>query len=135
LRKKQRRGYRGSDVESDEDELQLEEVSLSESDEEEPPETNEKGRPIRRTAKKAITYEESDTDDDGKFASSSEEEQVTPVQKPKGKLIITLKTRATPAATPVAPVRSLRNRSGSYGGKHPPIISPSANSTKPSTVP
>jgi hypothetical protein len=54
-RKKQKR-YRGSDVDSDDDELESDdEISLT-SSEEEAIETNEKGRPIRQTVKKTITY-------------------------------------------------------------------------------
>jgi len=118
-RKRQRRGYRGSDVDSDDEEIVSDDEEASftdESDEEEPVETNERGRPVRKAAKKATTYEESDPDEDELLLSpSSEEEPQTPPAKPRKQLIVKLKT----GRTPVPAGRNLRNRSASYGSKHP----------------
>lgn len=118
-RKKQKRGiYRGSDVDSDDEDPITDSDSFEEDDsEEEEPETNEKGRPIRRSAKKAVKYEEStDEDELSKSPSPSPDPRTTPKKGVK-KLVVTLKT------TPGRPLRNLR--SGSYGG-NPPIGSSSA---------
>ncbi|EXJ88161.1 hypothetical protein A1O1_05089 [Capronia coronata CBS 617.96] len=119
-RKKQRRGYRGSDIETDEEDvLSDEEQSFDDDIDDDEVETNERGRPVRKTTKKTVKYEESDDDDP---ISSSEDEPQTPRSKKGKKLIVTLRTGNTPARS----TRSLRTRSGSYTGvtANPPAPAP-----------
>ncbi|KIW92116.1 uncharacterized protein Z519_07100 [Cladophialophora bantiana CBS 173.52] len=119
VRKKQRRGYRGSDVDSDSDEIVSDDEDSFSDEEEEQIETNAIGRPVRRAAKQAQhKYEESSEDDEDELAISSGDERSRRQAKgtPRKKLIITLKT------TPARPTRSLRNRSGSYA-VNPPTTS------------
>lgn len=114
-RKKQRRGYRGSDVDSDGGELLSDDESSFDDndDEEDEIETNERGRPVRKSAKKEVKYEEEDTDQDELSKSSSDELHTPPGRRATRKLIVTLKT----GNTPVRQTRNLRN--GSYGSKQP----------------
>ncbi|KIV85768.1 hypothetical protein PV11_01427 [Exophiala sideris] len=116
-RKKQRRAkYGGSDVDSDDEELVSESESFEEEDSEDEVETNEKGRPVRRSAKKVVKYEESSDEDE--LSKSPSPDLRTPPKRGARKLIITLKT------TPGRPPRNLR--SGSYGGKQPTSSSAAA---------
>ncbi|KAJ4575658.1 TAT-binding protein-like protein 7, AAA ATPase [Exophiala dermatitidis] len=109
-RKKRRRGYRGSDIDSEDDDIVSdEEDSFDDADDH--VETNERGRPVRQTTKKAVKYDVDSDDEDDLSKSSSEEPQTPPPRKGK-KLIITLKTGNTPARS----TRNLRTRSGSYVG-------------------
>lgn len=114
VRKKQRRGYRGSDVDSDDEDLVSDEDDSFSDESEEEVETNERGRPVRKSVKKSVTYEEEDTDEDA-FSDSSGDTPTRKIVDSPRKLIITLKT----GNSPFRPSRSLRNRSGSYGGKQP----------------
>src|SRR5436190_22112454 len=57
IKRRRRAGYGGSDISGDDASDSMLDDSLSESDEE-PPETNEKGRPIRRSTKNAPKYDE-----------------------------------------------------------------------------
>jgi len=113
VRKKPRRRYSGSDIESDGEDLDSEEDSFQEDSDEDEIETNERGRPVRKTAKKAVKYEEEETDEEEIAKSSSEEPRTPPPTTQRKKLIIKLKT--TPAAS--RPTRSTRTRSGSYAPK------------------
>ncbi|KAK5052586.1 hypothetical protein LTR84_002451 [Exophiala bonariae] len=109
--KKPRREYGDSDIDSDDDDLVPDDSASEDDFEDDEPETNENGRPMRRTAKKAVKYEEEDTDEDESDRSASEKPK-TPIRKSaRKKLIITLRT--TPR-----PIRSTRKRSDSYAGKH-----------------
>ncbi|ETI25778.1 hypothetical protein G647_02552 [Cladophialophora carrionii CBS 160.54] len=119
-RKKQRKGYGGSDIDSDSDVVESDdEASFDEDEEDAPVETNPAtGRPVRSAAKKAHKYEESSDEDEDELAATSEEEEKprrrpgkgTP-QKPK-QLIVTL--HVTPRST-----RGAKTRAGSYGMKQP----------------
>ena len=116
--KKKRTKYRGSDVESDEEEIDSDEdVSMESSElEDEEIETNEKGRPVRRAVKKAITYEESDSPEDS--PSESEEDVKSapaPPRNTRRSLIVKLKTSSTPVPSPMRSARNTRNRSTSAG--------------------
>ena len=137
IRKKQKRvKYRGSDIESDEEDVESddEEASFAEETEEEEIETNEKGRPIRKTAKKSITYEENTSDEDELARSSSVESVQETKPKPRKRLIIKLKT-GTPSATPQPPARNLRTRSGSTGAKQPAVTArPTAHARRSSRL-
>ena len=114
--KKKRTRHRGSGVDSDEDDPESDEdVSMESSEEEdEEIETNEKGRPVRRAVKKAITYEESDSPEE---SPSESEEDIKPrptTSRTSGrKLIVVLKTSSTPVPSPMRPLRNTRNRSTS----------------------
>ena len=136
-RKKRRRDYgSGSDdVSDDGDELGQSSVSESDHDDE-PPEINENGRPVRRAAKGKTTYEESDpeVDDFGDRSESSDEVKPAATTRPQ-RLIVKLKTGATPAASPAPPTRNLRTRSGSFAGRqqHPIPAEPSLRSTRRSS--
>lgn len=127
--KKKRAKYGGSDVESDDNDLDSDdEVSLESSDEEEEEiETNEKGRPVRRTAKKAITYDEAS--DSAEDSPSESEEDVKPKptspRKTRRSLIVKLKTSSTPVPSPMPPSRATRNRSASIGTNQRPTSSSS----------
>ncbi|KAK5458409.1 TAT-binding protein-like protein 7, AAA ATPase [Exophiala xenobiotica] len=112
-RKKQRRGYEGSEIDSDDEQVSSNEESFDEEgSEDEEIETNERGRPVRKTAKKTVTYEISDESEDELSKSPSIEPLTPPPAKPSKKLIITLKTGNTPRATRTS-------RRGSYGAKQP----------------
>ena len=128
VRRKKVRKYRGSDIEADDDDDEDEDDDESdggawtqESGEDEI-ETNEKGRPMRRNAKKVNTYEEPSEDDDDLKMSSSDDSIVSMPAKPRRSLIVKLNV-TTPSATPQPPTRALRNRSASYGGKQPAMTS------------
>jgi SpoVK/Ycf46/Vps4 family AAA+-type ATPase len=127
--KKRRLRYGGSDVESDDNDLDSDdEVSLESSDqEEEEIETNEKGRPVRRAVKKAITYDEGS--ESAEDSPSESEEDVKPKMKSPRKtrqsLIVKLKTTSTPIPLPMPPSRTTRNRSASIGANHRPTSSSS----------
>lgn len=112
-RKKQRRGaYRGSDVDSDgEDLVSDDSESFGGEDEDEEIETNENGRPLRRSAQKNVTYEESPSEQDD-IEVTSEEEDVKPrrVKVKPEKLIV--KLRVQPEALSKA-LTSRSTRSGS----------------------
>ncbi|OAP63462.1 hypothetical protein AYL99_02689 [Fonsecaea erecta] len=110
--RKKRRGYKGSDVDSDSDEVVSDDEDSFSDEEDEDFETNAIGRPVRRAAKQAANkYEESSEDEEDELANSSGDERPSRQTKtpPRKKLIITLRT------TPARPTRALRNRSGSYG--------------------
>ena len=129
-RKRRRRNSDSDMVSDDESDGEGGESPFSESEPEEAViERNEYGRPIRRAAKAAVTYEEPDSSDEDDFddpSSPSERESRPPPSRKQGRrLIVKLKTGTTPAATPAPPTRNLRTRSGSYGGKHPPTSSES----------
>ncbi|KIY03355.1 uncharacterized protein Z520_00046 [Fonsecaea multimorphosa CBS 102226] len=117
VRKKRRRGYNGSDVDSDSDEVVSdEEDSFSDEEDDDDIETNAIGRPVRRAAKQAVNkYEESSEEEEDELANSSEEDRPRRQAKtpPPKKLIVVLKT------TPARPTRSLRNRSGSHSVNQP----------------
>jgi ATPase family AAA domain-containing protein 2 len=123
--RKKRRAHDDDDDDSDlgdTNEEESAEDSFAESEQdEEPVETNEHGRPVRKAAKAAVTYEEPSSEEEIASSSHSEDER-KPVsgERPK-RLIVKLKTGGTPA--PAA--RNLRPRSGSYGVKHPPTSSES----------
>ncbi|KAK5953147.1 TAT-binding protein-like protein 7, AAA ATPase [Knufia fluminis] len=124
-RKKQRRGkYRGSDVSEDDDDEVSEEEIWTDEEEPEPIVTNEKGRPLRRAARKTNTYEESDEEEEAE-SSDSEDSDVpkTPRRQRRGPAvratesprtkIVTLKVR-----TPLPPTtRSLRERKTSLSAR------------------
>ncbi|KAJ9615621.1 TAT-binding protein-like protein 7, AAA ATPase [Cladophialophora chaetospira] len=140
-RKKQRKGYGGSDIESDSDAVASDDDSFDEDDEDEPPvEINEAtGRPVRRAVKQAIRYEESsEEEDDDEPVITSEDEDEKPrrrqgkgtPKKPKN-LIVTLKLTPRPSRS------GLRNRSGSYSTKQPAGSSaapPAANTRRSSRL-
>jgi ATPase family AAA domain-containing protein 2 len=111
-KKKKRTGYDGSDIDSD-DEEPLSDDSEGYSSEDEPPETNEKGRPIRR-AKKEIKYDEGSSDDNDELAHTTtdeDEDLKTPPQKKRKKQLI-VKLKLTPKVNPIG----RRVRSGSQSG-------------------
>lgn len=122
VRKKPRRVYGGSDIDSDGEELDSDEDSFQEDSDDDDIETNERGRPVRKSAKKAVKYEEEATDEDEIPKSSSEEPQTPPPTAQRKRLIVKLKT--TPFAN--RPTRSTRTRSGSYPGKQA-LTSPSTS--------
>ena len=130
VRKKQRRTYKGSDVTDDgSDDADSDDDSFGGDDKEDiEVETNDNGRPVRRTARKAITYVESDSDEDDDLKTSSSEEET----KKQPKKIIKLKV-ATPGATPAPQRRTPHARSASYGTKHPPTSSSSLQPTRKSS--
>lgn len=112
--------YGGSDIDDDdEDPLDDDEdESFSEKSAEEEVETNDKGRPVRKSVKKTITYgEESSDEDELANSESSEEEAPRPVRK----LIVKLKTGNTPQPA----TRNLRRRSDSTGIKQPAAMAQS----------
>ncbi|KAK5275761.1 TAT-binding protein-like protein 7, AAA ATPase, partial [Exophiala xenobiotica] len=77
-RKKQRRGYQGSEIDSDDEQVSSNEESFDEEgSEDEEVETNEKGRPVRKTAKKTVTYEISNESED-ELSKSPSIEPLTP---------------------------------------------------------
>jgi ATPase family AAA domain-containing protein 2 len=124
--KKKRRAQDDDDSElGDTDEDSAEESFVESEQEEEPVETNEHGRPVRKAAKAAVTYEEPSSEEEIALSSQSEEDRKLPAKRGPKRLIVKLKTRATP----VPPARNLRTRSGSHsgshGGKHPPPSSES----------
>jgi hypothetical protein len=121
--KKKRRAHAddGSELE-DTDEEESAEASFVESEQdEEPVETNEHGRPVRKAAKAAVTYEEHSSEDEIASSSQSEDDRKPPASGRAKRLIVKLKT----SGTPIPPARNLRTRSGSYGGKHLPTSSDS----------
>lgn len=131
VRKKQRRGgYRGSDVDSDDEEIESDEEESYNETSDEDVERNEKGRPVRRSTKKPITYEESDSDEEEATSSdTSHSEEATKSKRQRGPrtLIIKLKTgKTTPTPASAPPTRTLRLRSTSQGAKHPPTSAPVA---------
>jgi hypothetical protein len=120
--KKKRRALDDDDSElGDTDEDSAEESFVESEQEEEPVETNEHGRPVRKAAKAAVTYEEPSSEEEIVSSSQSEEDRKLSAKRGPKRLIVKLKTRATP----VPPARNLRTRSGSHGGKHPPPSSES----------
>jgi SpoVK/Ycf46/Vps4 family AAA+-type ATPase len=128
--KKKRTKYGGSDVESDENDLDSDdEVSLESSDqEEEAIETNEKGRPVRRAVKKAITYDEGSESAEDSPPSESEPDVKPKTRSPRKtrqSLIVTLKTSGTPVPSPIPRSRTTRNRSASIGITQRPTSSSS----------
>ena len=118
--KKQRR-YKGSDIESDDEDVESdeEEESYGEESVEEEVETNERGRPVRKTAKKSITYEENTSDEDELARTSSSESEAEIKPKPRRKQLIVKLNVRTPGVTPQPTARNLRTRSGSTGLKQP----------------
>ena len=116
--KKRRREHEDDDSElGDSDEEESAEDSYVESgQEEEPVETNEHGRPVRKATKAAVTYEEPSSEEEITSSSQSEEDRKPAARGRRKRLIVKLKTSGNPAP----PARNLRTRSGSYGGKHPP---------------
>jgi SpoVK/Ycf46/Vps4 family AAA+-type ATPase len=128
--KKRRLRYGGSDVESDDNDLDSDdEVSLESSDqEEEEIETNEKGRPVRRAVKKAITYDEGSESAEDSPPSESEPDVKPKTRSPRKtrqSLIVTLKTSGTPVPSPIPRSRTTRNRSASIGITQRPTSSSS----------
>ncbi|KAL6249108.1 TAT-binding protein-like protein 7, AAA ATPase [Rhinocladiella similis] len=116
-RKKQRRGYRGSDIDTDGEEVSSDEDSFAEEESaEEEVEKNERGRPVRKSAKKTVTYEESDESEDELVRESSSQPETPPPKEPSKHLIVTLKT------TPMAKRESTRSRN--YGAKQPSTSAP-----------
>ena len=114
-RRRRTRNSDGSGVDDNSDEISIE--SFTHSEDEEPVPTNEHGRPMRRATKAKQTYAESEEDEDDFDRSEDSEDVIQPTpRKPLKKLIVTLKTGGTPAP----PQRTLRTRSASHGGKHPP---------------
>lgn len=130
-KKSRRAGYRGSDISDDEDDDDISEQLewTGESDQEEP-ETNERGRPVRKAVQKRITYEESDSDPDDLAKSSSDgEEPSTPQISRRAKSkIVTLKVR-TPLQLP-ATTRSLRDRKSSLGARSQPPSLPAGRRSR-----
>lgn len=115
--KKKRRAHDDdSDVLDTDEEESAEDEFVESEQEEEPVETNEHGRPVRKAAKAAVTYEEPSSEEEIASSSHSEDERKAVAKGRPKRLIVKLKTRGTPAP----PVRNLRKRSGSFGGKHPP---------------
>jgi ATPase family AAA domain-containing protein 2 len=120
--KKKRRAQDDDDSElGDTDEDSAEESFVESEQEEEPVETNEHGRPVRRAAKAAVTYEEPSSEEEIASSSQSEEDRKVSARGAPKRLIVKLKTRGTP----MPPARNLRTRSGSHGGKHLPASSES----------
>lgn len=111
VRKRARRTYGGSDIDSDGEELDSDEDSFQDDFDDDEPETNEKGRPLRKAVKKAVKYEEEETEEEV-ASSSSDEPQTPPRPSQRKKLIIKLKTPFTERTG-----RPTRTRSGSYAGK------------------
>lgn len=117
-KKQKRRGYRGSDISDDEDEEESDnDEPWTDEEEMEEIETNERGRPVRKSAKQQKTYEESDPEEDDLLKTSSESEAplTPPVSKLKRK-VVTLKIR-TPLLASTTTGRPRRNRSGSVSNK------------------
>ncbi|KAJ4343865.1 TAT-binding protein-like protein 7, AAA ATPase [Didymella glomerata] len=116
--KRQRRGYGGSDIDDDDEDV-IEDDSFTERSESEEPEVNPAtGRSVRRATKKQVTYEESDEDEIEDTASDSEDDKprkagrrrvakqsIEEVDKPS--LIVKLKMPENAFG------RSLRTRTGS----------------------
>ena len=126
VRKKIKRvRYSGSDIESDDEDIDSDDDAppSSEASKEEPVTNSETGRPVRNSAKKLVTYEEEGSEDEDELArtsSSSEEEETPEPAKPRRSLKVTLPV----IWTPQRPARSLRTRSGSYGAKQPASTTP-----------
>ena len=136
--KKRRRGYgSGSDDEITDDngEVSADESLEASSAESEEPETNEKGRPVRRAVKARGKYEEPPSEDEDLNESPSEDEEeeededLRPSPRAKKRSLIV----KLPVASPMKPTRSLRNRSGSFGGKTVPPAAESARGTRRSS--
>lgn len=123
-RKKPRKGgYKGSDVSDDDDDVSTEEEVWTDEEEREQPETNERGRPVRKATKKNNTYEESEEEEEAELTDSEDSDvPKTPhrrqrgaaasaapiaIESPRSK-IVTLKVR-----TLLPPTRSLRERNPS----------------------
>ena len=128
VRKKIKRGtYGGSDIESDDEEIDSDDDGPSSHEASEEPVTRtETGRPARSSAKKTVTYEEEGSEDEDELlrtSSSSEEEDIPPPAKTRKSLKITLPV----SWSPQRPSRSLRTRSGSYGGNQPTSATMSTN--------
>jgi ATPase family AAA domain-containing protein 2 len=120
--RKPRDKYRGSDVDSDSDDVDLDDDDSFGEDDEEEVETNEKGRPVRRTAKKPVKYEEESSGDElaqtTSASSGDEEEEIKPVRRRRQQqsLKITLHYQGQLARTK----RSTRLGSGRPGSSaHP----------------
>ncbi|KAK5080053.1 TAT-binding protein-like protein 7, AAA ATPase [Exophiala xenobiotica] len=130
-KKQQRGGYKGSDVSDDDDDEVTEDEVWTDEEEPEEPETNERGRPMRRAAKKLNTYEESDEEEKADLSESEDSDTPkTPRRRPRGapvpapvpaaatatesprSKIVTLKIR-----TPLPPTRSLRERKSSISAR------------------
>ena len=111
-----------SELDDSDDEELAEDSDAEFEHEEERVETNEHGRPVRKATKAAVTYEEQSSEEEIASSSQSEHDDIpaartgTTGSGKRKRLIVKLKT----GGTPVPPVRNLRTRSGSYGGKHPP---------------
>jgi hypothetical protein len=115
--KRRRRAHDDDDSElGDTDEDSAEESFVESEQEEEPVETNEHGRPVRRAAKAAVTYEEPSSEEEIASSSPSEDDRKPSAKAAPKRLIVKLKTRGTP----VPSARSMRTKSGSQGGKHLP---------------
>lgn len=114
-RKKQRRGgYRGSDVDSDDEEVLTDDEESFGDDDEEEIETNERGRPVRGATKKTLTYDEGDSDEDDLAKSESSEEEVLRPRKtrePRKSLVV--KLRVQPEALQSAGRSRRSTRAGS----------------------
>ncbi|RMZ83452.1 hypothetical protein DV737_g1579, partial [Chaetothyriales sp. CBS 132003] len=133
-KKRSSRKYRGSDIESDDDDNDEDSEDggawTAESEDEEV-ETNDKGRPLRRAAKKIKVYEEaSENDSDLKLSSGDESVVATPAKSKKSLIV---KLHVTPSATPQPRARSSRNRSVSYGVKQPAMSSAPGGVTRRSS--
>lgn len=109
--KRQRRGYRGSDVEDDDGDLETDDAFTSQSSEEDIEINPTTGRSVRRAAKKPIKYEEFSEDDIQD--TPSEDDEVRPQRrkaKERKSLIIVLKV---PGMKKPTAARNLRARTGS----------------------
>lgn len=111
-----RQGYDDSDITNDsslDDDMSEDDLMNSSSDDE-PVQTTSTGRPSRRAAKKA-TYEESSSANEAEL-SEVDSDQQHETRSPQKRLLVTLKTRATPTSARnvnSASIKATRTRSGS----------------------
>ncbi|KAL9112001.1 MAG: hypothetical protein Q9227_003621 [Pyrenula ochraceoflavens] len=138
-RKRQKRGYADSDsgVTDGSSDIEDETSEESASDLSPEPETNERGRPVRKTVKTRKTYnEESEDEESDEISEESELEVRPPKRKPVGRpsKLVKLKIPASASSTPAPIMQTRRNtRSGSHAGKTPTPTEPTFRGTRRSS--
>ncbi|KPI44821.1 Tat-binding-like protein [Cyphellophora attinorum] len=120
VRRKPWRGYKGSDVDSDSEEVLSDDSGSFGESEDEEVETNENGRPVRNSVKKAITYEEGSSDEDDELIEDDPKPRSSRPRTPrKSELKITFKVDSEKLSKMVnRPARS--TRTGSRQSTQPP---------------
>ena len=131
VRKRQKTGY-GADGSEDISDSEIAEDSFEEGiihDEPEPEINPSTGRPMRRTKKRQVTYQESDEDNE-KFLEEDSIAEEPPAKKQKTKRLVVKLNLKTPQSTPGPVRRSTRARSSSISAKRPSTAEPTRRSSR-----